>query len=353
MTHPKYWQLFGIVFAIALSCIVGSHYFFAFERQLAARIPHGVCVSSLNRPTDCYTLPRNLSSQATTALAISPDGQVLASSQKGTIRLWNLQLGKRQRSLRGHTDWVTALAFSPDGSMLASSSLDRTIKLWNLTTGELLQTFLAGRMTCLRFSPDGQTLVVGSRISRWADGAISPGGIQRWDLTTGQALPTIGSDHVAALAFSRDGQTLASGLLKTQLWNVGTGQLIHTLDTGEVTSLVFDQNDQTLISASSRTKFWQVSSGALLQTLPSSSTDLALSPDGQILAASSGGTINLWQLETRKLLGTLRGSVYSGLSIAFGLEGTIISGSSDGIKVWQPSPPPFPTAQRVATRIDR
>ena len=180
MTHTKYWQLFGIVFAIVLSGIIGSHYFFAFERQLAERIPHGVCVPSLNRPADCYTSPRNLSTQATTALAVSPDGSTLASSQQRTIRLWNLQLGKRQRSLRGHTDWVTALAFSPDGSTLASSSLDRTIKLWNLTTGELLQTFPAGRMTCLQFSPDGQTLVAGSRIGRWADGAISPGGIQRW-----------------------------------------------------------------------------------------------------------------------------------------------------------------------------
>ena len=149
-----------------------------------------------------------------TALAVSPDGQVLASSSHQTIRLWNLQLGKGRRSLRGHTDWVTALAFSPDGQTLASSSLDRTIKLWNLTTGELLQTFQAGRMTCLQFSPDGQTLVAGSRNSRWADGAISPGGIQRWDLATGQALPTIGTEPVATLAFSRDGQILGEWVSK-------------------------------------------------------------------------------------------------------------------------------------------
>ena len=57
-----------------------------------------------------------------------------------------------------------------------------------------------------------------------------------------------------------------------------------------------------------------------------------------MLAASSGGTINLWQLEPKKLVGTLRGSLYSGLSIAFGLEGSLLSGSSDGIKIWQPTP---------------
>ena len=352
MTHTKPWQLFWIIFAIALVCIIGSHYFFALERGLAERIPHEVCLPALNRPSYCYASPKNLSTQATTALAVSPDGQVLASGRRQTIRLWNLQLGHGRRSLRGHTDWVTALAFSPDGSTLASSSLDRTIKLWNLTTGQLLQTFPAGRMTCLQFGPDGQTLVAGSQVSRWADGVVSPGGIQRWNLATGQALAPIGTEHVAALAFSHDGRTLADGLSKVQLWDLATERRRHTLDTGEVTSLVFSADDQTLISASSRTKFWQVASGTLLQTLQSSSSTLALNPDGQVLAASSGGTINLWQLEPKKLLGTLRGSLYSGLSIAFSLEGSILTGSSDGIKMWQPTPA-VPRETPLATESDR
>lgn len=354
MTRTKFWQFLGTVLVIALVCLVGGHYFFALERGLAARIPSSVCIRSPSRPSVCYAEPRSLSSQATTALAISPDGQVLASSLRQTIQLWNLQLGKGRRSLRGHRDWVTALAFSPDGQMLASSSLDQTIKLWNLATGQLLHTFRAGRMTCLQFSPDGKKLVAASRIGRWADGAISPGGIQQWALATGQALPTIGTEQVAALAFSKNGRILASGLSNVQLWDAETRHLLHRLNTGEVTALTFSLDDRTLISASSRTKFWHVASGALLQTLKASSSDLALSPDGQLLVTSSGGTINFWQLETNKLLGTLRGSLYSGLSLVFGLEGSILSGSSDGIKVWQPTPMSSLHKQRLlATKVDR
>jgi len=354
VTQTKIWQFLGTAFAIAIVCIVGSHYFLALERGLAARISHSVCVPSPSDPSYCYSSPRSLSTQATTAFAVSPDGQVLASNLQQTIQLWDLRFGKGKRSLQGHTDWVTAFAFSPDGQMLASSSLDRTIKLWNRTTGQLLHTFQSGRMTCIQFSPDSQSLVAGSRIARWSDGTVSPGGIRRWDLATGQALPAIGTEHVAALVFSKNGQTLASGLSKVQLWDVETSQLRHTLDSGEVTSLVFSLDDQRLISGSSKTKFWQVASGALLRTVQSSSSDLALSPDGQILATSSGGTINLWQLETKKLLGTLRGSLYSGLSIAFAWDGSILSGSSDGIKVWRPSSASLVSdRQRTGEPIDR
>ena len=142
MIQTKSWQFLGSVFAIALACIIGSHYFFALERGLAARIPQGVCLPSLNRPSDCYALPHHLSTQATTAFAVSPDGQVLASSLHQAIQLWNLQLGKRGRSLRGHSDWITALAFSPDGHTLASSSLDQTVKLWILLQVNCCTPFL-------------------------------------------------------------------------------------------------------------------------------------------------------------------------------------------------------------------
>jgi len=55
---------------------------------------------------------------------------------------------------------VTDLAFSPDGKLLASASNDVTIKLWNVATGNLLQTLLGHSKpaTSLAFSPDDATL---------------------------------------------------------------------------------------------------------------------------------------------------------------------------------------------------
>lgn len=70
----------------------------------------------------------------------------------------------------GHTDQVYTLAITADGKFLASGSFDRTIKLWNVATGELVRTFVTpafkptgsghpGAVQCLKFSPDGTKLV--------------------------------------------------------------------------------------------------------------------------------------------------------------------------------------------------
>ncbi len=233
MIRTKSWQILGTIAAIVPALIFGTHYFLGLESSIAARIPKQVCIPSLSRTPTCYAFGKTLSTDEINGLTVSPDGRTLANGYRQTIQLWDLETRTLQRSLQGHQDWITALAISPNNRILASSSLDRTIKLWDLETGQLLRTLESGRVTCLRFSPDGQILAAGSRNSRWADGVVSEGGIQRWEVTTGQPLPILGSEQVASLAFSPDGRILASGHLDTRLWDLGTGRLLHALDSGK------------------------------------------------------------------------------------------------------------------------
>jgi len=118
-------------------------------------------------PTN-YVLANTLKghSDPVTNVALSPDGQLLASgSWDNTIKIWNLGSGRLLRTLTGHSDSVLSVALSPDGQLLASGSWDNTIKIWNLGSGRLLRT-LTGHsdwINSVAISPNGQLLASGSR----------------------------------------------------------------------------------------------------------------------------------------------------------------------------------------------
>jgi eukaryotic-like serine/threonine-protein kinase len=113
-----------------------------------------------------------------------PDGRLASAggswlgSEFGEVKIWDLATG-RSLDLDGHTNLVFDLASSPDGRRLATGSLDRTIKLWDTTTGEevfTLRGHTAG-VTCVAFSPDSRRIASGSwdrTVRVWDTSAPTP-----------------------------------------------------------------------------------------------------------------------------------------------------------------------------------
>ena len=91
-----------------------------------------------------------------TTVAISPDGRyVAAGSLDKSVRVWDVQTGmlvERLDGMDGHRDSVYSVAFAPSGRELVSGSLDKTIKMWELggnsMGGMVGQPVRAGR--CIR-----------------------------------------------------------------------------------------------------------------------------------------------------------------------------------------------------------
>jgi len=278
------------------------------------------------------------------SVAISPDGRTLASgSNDKTIKIWNLTTGQEIHTLKGHSAGVYSVAISPDGRTLASGSNDKTIKIWNLTTGQEIHT-LKGHSAGVRsvaISPDGRTLASGSNDKT----------IKIWNLTTGQEIHTLKghSAGVRSVAISPDGRTLASGSNdKTiKIWNLTTGQEIRTLNghSAEVSSVAFSPDGRTLASGSRNDndtiKIWNFTTGQEISTLKKNGyygvNSVAFSPDGRTLASGSyDTTITIWNLATGQVIRTLLDIAHHVYPVAFSPDGkTLASGNFDKtIKIW-------------------
>jgi hypothetical protein len=296
--------------------------------------------SQLEYATVCHTLTEH--ADKITSIALGPDGETLVSgSVDKTINIWNLSTGKLIRTLNGISGEVSSVAISPDGHFLAVGSHEHpksNVKVWHLTTGKLIHTLLGHHkpVNCVAISPDGEILASGSNK------------IKIWHLQKGDRLCTLWHSYsVNSAAISPDSTILASGSIdsKIRLWNPLAGELLRTLSghADEVKSVAITPDGQTLISGSADTtiKIWHLSTGKLLNTLTGHLAGVkavAITPDGKtLISGSADTTIKIWHLSTAKLLYTLSGHSDVVNSVAISHDGQIlVSGSSDKtIKIWQ------------------
>ena len=86
-------------------------------------------------------------------------GLVAASSTDGLIFIWDADTGRLRHQLKGHRNGVAEILFSHDDRTLFSVSSDRTLRLWNVATGqELLALGGDEELHELALSPDDTTL---------------------------------------------------------------------------------------------------------------------------------------------------------------------------------------------------
>ena len=103
------------------------------------------------------------------ALAVSPDGTVVAATTTITARTWEIATGIPGLTISGGHDYLNAVAFDPSGALLGIASTDKTATVWDVMTGVPVAT-LAGHgssVTAVAFPPPPR-----QPVSRRHDGAL-------------------------------------------------------------------------------------------------------------------------------------------------------------------------------------
>lgn len=240
-------------------------------------------------------------------LAISPDGRsILTGYSDGKAILWSRD-GELIYSLENHTDAISTVAFSPDGTLALTGSYDKSIGLWDIVTGKLLQGldesasyYAVGKITSVEINPKKEEVVFGD----------DAGNVFVWDYEYKKPyrLPRKHSNYVLDVDFSSDGVRFISSSADSTIaiWNADNLASEGILDVSEAYPGIWVKSAE-------------------------------YSPDNRkILAALSNGLILLWDVKTMQVVQTLEGHLAEVDKLSISSSGAFaVSGSRDGsVRVW-------------------
>jgi len=249
--------------------------------------------------------------QAVADAVISSDGMfALSASWDKTIRLWDMSTGATLRTFQGHSKDVNSVAFSADNRQIVSGSRDKTIRLWN-TLAECKYTITENCHTdwvsCVRFSPSAkQPLIVSCGWDKL---------IKVWNLSNCQLKSNL-AGHTGVLytvTISPDGSLCASGGkdATAQLWDVNDGKKLYTLDaTSTINALCFSPKNYWLCAATDTSiKVWDLETKSVWDEITGTNipkngipwcVSLSWSSDGNTLfAGSTDGNIYVYAIESQ------------------------------------------------------
>ena len=312
-----------------------------------------VRVWSVSAEASIYKLKNH--SHGVRELLFSADGRILCTieGQGGRVRLWRMTSGTLLEAL---TDASWTCVTTKNKNLIACATKNRLVYVWDIATGSFRHVFPCqdGVVARIAFSADDRLLATQERDAS----------VRVWDLTTGGLLQILKeparsagissvSKHSVALeetfeepagapdrmAFTPDGRGLIvrESNEALHLWDVRTGRLRPSLPQPDgVSAAVLSADKRILLrTAGKGAELWEVSSATRLRKLlPSAAavTSVAFSPAGELLASARWGQgITLWDPTTGTSIDDLTKIPETIVRIAFASnERTLVGGAADG-----------------------
>jgi len=284
-------------------------------------------------------------------VCVSADGKrLLTRSADRTLRLWDASTGKCLRVFKVNTARDCGAALSPDGKRVLSGGED--LRLWDAGTGkELRKTgWYRDGISSVAFGPRGKALTGSADTENWGyRGSHDSGSLRLWDLHTGKCVLSVKahSGDVHTIAYSEKAQLAATCSYSDssiRLWDLATGKQARELGRDcprKASSVCFSADGKRLLAAvgDGTLRIWDVGTGEELVKIQTPHepypTCAAFSSDGKRIVSGGGwefdgrdNVVRLWDADTGKKLREYEGHARGVTGVAYFPDGRRIASAS-------------------------
>lgn len=289
-------------------------------------------------------------------LTISPFSDYLATGDSdGIVNIYNLASGEVVQTLDGHTGLISGISFSPDGTLIATSSYDGTVRLWLTENGRQLGEFHGheGRVHDVSFSPDGLTLA-----SAGTDATV-----RLWDISSGKIIKTFYDadgrrGQVSSVDFSPQGEKLVDSRMR--IWDVNSGSVerrIEPLNQSAISPAVYTPDGESVAGSAifgdwedgETLLVWDAENGQELWRNENTGmvfiTQLYYSVDGNVLFVAGAKEFNMTEqgaisfssyefLIVDSISGEIARRETTGYAFSVSLDGTLLADAGEKITIY-------------------
>lgn len=265
-------------------------------------------------------------------VAFSPDSKYFVAVTSGSPQIWEIRRegpGERVKKvveMQGSMGQVIAATFSPDGRFVVTASLDSTVRVWEASTGKMINAYLTPieSDSTARFSTDGKLIFISN-----ASGETHA---WQWEEREGANKSVTLRGYLAATRPAGNFAVIIGTNESARLYDTNTGQKVSELagHVKRITSREFSPDGKKLVTVSedNNARVWDTSTGEKQSELRGHTkriVDAKFSTDGKLLVtASDDQTARVWDVATGQNVVVLQGSASPLLTASLSPDGKFV-----------------------------